>query len=78
MTRWHPPRGGSRPATARSKELVIEMLKRPERASDAEIKKATGWKIVRGFIAGTAKKKLGHTVLSSKEADRGRIYRVLA
>ena len=54
------------------------MLKRPEGASDAEIKKTTGWKIVRGFIAGTVKKKLGHTVISSKKAERGRVYRVVA
>ena len=75
------PPAAAAPAKSRDgtkQQRGIAMLKRPGGASDAEIKKTTGWKIVRGFIAGTVKKKLGHTVISSKEAERGRVYRVVA
>lgn len=48
--------------------LVIEMLKRPEGATIAQISEATGWQAhtVRGTFAGTFKKKLGLTLLSEK------------
>ena len=48
--------------------LVIEMLKRPEGATIAQICEATGWQAhtVRGTFAGALKKKLGLTIVSEK------------
>ena len=48
--------------------LVIEMLKRPEGATIAQISEATGWQAhtVRGTFAGALKKKLGLTIVSEK------------
>lgn len=50
---------------------VIEMLKRPEGATIAQISEATGWQhhTVRGTFAGALKKKLGLTIVSEKVAD---------
>jgi len=48
--------------------LVIEMLKRPEGATLAQISEATGWQhhTIRGTFAGALKKKLGLTIVSEK------------
>ncbi|MBI5121326.1 MAG: DUF3489 domain-containing protein [Rhodospirillales bacterium] len=56
---------------------LIEMLKRPEGASIAEITAALGWQShsIRGAIAGGLKKKLGLDVTSEKVDCRGRVYR---
>ena len=56
---------------------LIEMLKRKEGASIAEIVKAFGWQphTVRGAIAGAIKKKLGLDVTSEK-VDGRRVYRI--
>ena len=58
--------------------LVIEMLRRPEGASIAEIAEATGWlsHTARGVLAGSLKKKLGLAIDSEKDQIRGRIYKV--
>lgn len=58
--------------------LVIEMLRRPEGATLAEIVEATSWAshTTRGFLAGAIKKKLGLTIESTKDDARGRIYRL--
>lgn len=58
--------------------LVIEMLRRPEGATITEIAGATNWAAhsVRGFIAGTLKAKLGLHLNSTKDDQRGRIYRL--
>ena len=58
--------------------LVIEMLRRPEGASIAEIVEATGWlsHTARGVLAGSLKKKLGLAIGSEKDEIRGRIYKV--
>lgn len=58
--------------------LVIEMLKRPEGATIAQIMEATQWQqhTCRGTLAGTLKKRLGLTITSSKEAGSQRIYRI--
>ena len=57
---------------------VIAMLKRPEGATIQQICEATGWKphTVRGTFAGAFKKKLGLEIISIKEADQGRVYRI--
>ena len=58
--------------------LVIEMLRRPEGATLAEIVEATSWAshTTRGFLAGAIKKKLGLIIESTKDDARGRIYRL--
>jgi hypothetical protein len=58
--------------------LLIDLLRRPEGATIAEISEATGWQAhtVRGAIAGALKKKLGLTIGSDKDAQRGRVYRI--
>ena len=64
---------------------VIEMLKRPEGATIAQICEATSWQAhtVRGTFAGALKKKLGLTIVSEKiEGPAGtpgagqRLYRI--
>jgi len=57
---------------------LVDMLRRPEGATIAEIVEATGWQAhtVRGAMAGALKKKLGLTVESEKIEGRGRVYRI--
>ncbi|MEQ1718871.1 MAG: DUF3489 domain-containing protein [Hyphomicrobium sp.] len=59
-------------------ELVLTLLSRSEGASVAEMMDATNWQqhSVRGFLAGTVKKKLGFTLNSSKAPDDVRRYRI--
>ncbi len=66
-------------ARADSKQAkLVEMLKRREGATIAEIVKALDWQAhtVRGAIAGALKKKLGLNVISEKQDGRGRVYRI--
>jgi len=67
-------RDGSKAAT------VLELLKRPDGATLAQLMKATGWQAhsVRGFLSGTVNKKLGLTVTSTKVEDGERTYSVKA
>ena len=57
---------------------MLTLLSRPEGASIAEMMQATNWQqhSVRGFLAGTVKKKLGFSLSSSKAADDVRRYRI--
>lgn len=57
---------------------IIEMLKRPEGATIAQIVELTGWQAhtVRGTFAGAFKKKLGLTIVSQKARGEERIYRI--
>jgi len=76
-----PPEPAERPRKTRadSKQAqLIEMLKRPDGATVAEIADAFGWQhhTVRGAIAGALKKKLGLEVASDKVEGRGRVYRI--
>ena len=80
-----PPKSEPKPITTERKmregtkqALVIEMLRRPEGASIAEIVEATSWAshTTRGFLAGALKKKLGLSIDSEKEEARGRVYRL--
>jgi hypothetical protein len=60
------------------KAVVLELLRRPEGATLADIQSATGWQAhsVRGFISGTLGKKMGLTVESLKTPDGARSYRL--
>jgi hypothetical protein len=59
------------------KAIVLDMLKRPDGATLADIMSATDWQAhsVRGFISGSLGKKMGLTVESFKRADGARAYR---
>ena len=58
-------------------QMVIQALCRPEGATVNELMELTGWQAhsVRGFLSGTAKKKLGLTVERITE-DGKTIYRI--
>ena len=66
------PRAGTKQA------MLIAMLQRPEGATMEEITEATQWQAhtARGAMSGALGKKLGLTVISTKEENRGRVYRV--
>ena len=59
-------------------ERVLTLLSQPEGASIAEMMQATDWQqhSVRGFLAGTVKKKLGFSLTTSKAAGGVRRYRI--
>ena len=59
-------------------ERMLTLLSRAEGASIAEMMQATNWQqhSVRGFLAGTVKRKLGFSLSSSKAADDVRRYRI--
>lgn len=82
-TKRPPPAAAPEPAPAPAKlnktELMVQLLTRPQGASIVAMSEATGWLThsVRGFMAGTLKKKLGMAVTSEK-VDGLRIYRATA
>ena len=59
------------------KSIVLELLRRPDGATMAEIAKATDWQnhSIRGFISGNVTKKMGLAVESTKKAGE-RTYRL--
>jgi hypothetical protein len=61
-------------------ERMLTLLSRPEGASIEEMMQATNWQqhSVRGFLAGTVKKKLGFSLSSAKPADSVRRYHIKA
>ena len=67
---------GKGPANTKT-QACLDLLSSASGATVAEMQKATGWQphSVRGFLAGTVKKKLGHEIASTKE-ERGRVYRI--
>jgi Protein of unknown function (DUF3489) len=78
-----PKRAKKKPGAARegSKSAqVLDLLKRPDGATLAELMKATGWQAhsVRGFLSGALGKKLGLTVTSTKAESGERSYSVKA
>ena len=59
-------------------ERVLTLLSQPNGASIAGMMQATDWQqhSVRGFLAGTVKKKLGFSFTSVKANDGVRRYRI--
>ena len=57
---------------------LLDLLKRSEGASIVDMMEATGWQrhSVRGFLAGTVKKKLGLALASSRAEGEVRRYRI--
>jgi hypothetical protein len=60
------------------KAIVLDMLKRPDGVTLADIMSATDWQAhsVRGFISGSLGKKMGLTVESFKRSDGTRAYKL--
>ena len=58
------------------KALVLELLRRKDGATLAEIAKATDWQnhSIRGFISGSLSKKMGLKIESIKREDGERRY----
>jgi predicted ArsR family transcriptional regulator len=57
---------------------LIAMLSRPEGATINEIATALEWQshTARGAMSGALKKKQGLVIVSSKDDQRGRVYRI--
>ena len=60
------------------KAIVLELLRRVQGATTAEITNATGWRnhSIRGFISGNVGKKMGLRVESGKNETGARVYRI--
>lgn len=83
--------GGSRPSRMKTStakpdvvapsktEQVLKKLRTAKGVTVAQIAEATGWQVhsVRGFLAGTVKKKLGLNLVSEVAKDGTRRYRVV-
>ena len=69
--------GGERATSKQA--IIIDLLRRSEGADIAAMMKATGWQqhSVRGFLAGTVRKKLG-LELVSEQVGSERVYRIVA
>jgi hypothetical protein len=72
--------GASVPREFSKKAIVIELLRRKDGASLAEIGKATDWQnhSIRGFISGALTKKMGLKVESTKQEGGERRYKVIS
>jgi len=59
---------------------ILDLLKRPGGATAKELIKATGWQphSVRGYLSGTVSKKMGLTVVSTRDEGGERNYAVKA
>ncbi len=70
-----PKTGGKAERADTKKAIVLEMLRRKEGATTAEIAKATDWQnhTIRGFISGTITKKMA---LSVENEAGERTYRI--
>ena len=65
-------------AATTKKDAVLALLRSPAGATLSEIMAATDWQkhSVRGFLSGAVHKKMGLTVLSSKNSEGQRVYRL--
>lgn len=69
---------GSHTERVTKHDRVLTLLSRREGATLPEMMEATDWQqhSVRGFLAGTVKKKLGFTLMSKKTEGELRRYRI--
>jgi uncharacterized protein (DUF1501 family) len=79
----HTARPGAKDAASLAREgskkaEVIELMRRSQGATLAEIMELTGWQThtVRGFVSGTLVKKLGLKVQSFRSKEKERTYRI--
>ena len=72
------PADAPSPPRTTKQDAVLTLLSHANGASVAELSAATSWQThsVRGFLAGTVKKKLGFVLSSSKSEDGVRRYRI--
>lgn len=78
----HPLRqaaASEKSATSRS-DIILRKLRSPRGVTIDALVEATGWQThsIRGFISGTARKKLGLNVVSQPGRDGVRRYRIAA
>jgi hypothetical protein len=74
-----PKRAPRRKREGTKQAAMIDMLRRKQGATIAQIAEATGWRnhTIRGAISGALKKKLGLDVTSEKTDDGLRTYRIV-
>jgi hypothetical protein len=74
------PRPSQRPVIdgTSKQERMLLLLRRPHGATVAELMDVANWQAhsIRGFLAGTIKKKLSLPLVSSKDRDGVRRYRI--
>jgi hypothetical protein len=72
------PTEAQREKSVTKQERMLTLLSQPEGASIEEMMQATKWQqhSVRGFLAGTVKRKLGFSLTSSKLNGDVRRYRI--
>ena len=58
--------------------IVIQMLRHPDGTTIRQVMESTGWQAhtVRGTFAGALKKKLGLNIVSAKDGNGERLYRI--
>ena len=58
---------------------IVDLLRRNEGATIAELQEATGWRAhtCRGFLSGALRKKFGLDITSTKSETGERVYRIL-
>ena len=74
-----PDQDSGRAPTTKHAQL-LRLLNRPEGASIEDLMRATNWQqhSVRGFLAGTVKKKMGLSLTSSRVEGEPRRYKIAA
>jgi hypothetical protein len=66
------------PKPSTKMQTCLDLLGRKTGVALSELMTATSWKAhsVRGFLSGTVKKKLGHSLITSRDNDGGCRYRI--
>lgn len=66
------------PKASTKMQTCLDLLERKTGAALSELMAATSWQAhsVRGFVSGTVRKKLGHSIITSRDNDGGCRYRI--